>query len=152
MLSPGSSISPRAPKNMCSCKTQSNSQLLLHAPSPWIPLSHGWDFPPLPTKPVTYWSTILEQASPQSQWYSCWMMGTFSWTHSTVVKTPRCEQNVKYINPYRNASVPQHSVVRETWKWVVVVFIYLFFTLSDWQVLFLLVICHFYIIRLFLYI
>lgn len=34
----------------------------------------------------THRSTILEQARPQSQWYSCWMMGTGSCTKSPAKK------------------------------------------------------------------
>lgn len=45
---------------------------------PASPLSHaGVD---------THRSTILEQARPQSQWYSCWMIGTGSCTKSPAKK------------------------------------------------------------------
>lgn len=39
----------------------------------------------------THCSTILEQARPQSQWYSCWMMGTGSCTKSPAKKRVRAQ-------------------------------------------------------------
>lgn len=84
---PSSSNSSRVPENTWSLRTKLNSQLPHHT---WmlLPLAPlPWDFPPVQTKRVTYWSTILEQASPQSQWYNCWMTGTFSWTLSAAVST-----------------------------------------------------------------
>lgn len=75
VLGPGSSNSPRVFRNMCSHKAKQNSQLLQYTPSPWtlLPdtLSHGLGFPTPSNENSTYCSTILEQASPQSQWYSC---------------------------------------------------------------------------------
>ena len=43
----------------------------------------GWTFMVMWSLMCTYFRTILEQANPQSQWYSCRMTGTFSRTTSS---------------------------------------------------------------------
>lgn len=87
-------------KNRCSPKTEltatsTTSSFSLgfasHYPCPWNGISHP--------ERATYWSTILEQASPQSQWYSCWITGTFSWMQSTVWAEHRPCQSYRKVSP-----------------------------------------------------
>lgn len=72
---------PQAPTNDSHADDESHPGLSLRLPQARVGGVDGEGLG-LPT----HRSTILEQARPQSQWYSCWMMGTGSCTKSPAWK------------------------------------------------------------------